>query len=238
MYHNGYLILTFQAESTIDSVTIQQCCDGNYESTDFTIYTLDSDGATWISQGEYVEDPPKNNFDIHFAAPVTTTAVKVVVGSGGSISGSDNWYRVTEVSVWGCDASAATTECLPFECTCANGVAKTGADCTTHGASMCESCSAGYTMNTGGTACEGFACIGVCMYGCMHPSMHCTAPLTVCQHAVANACTCTNGVAKTGADCTTDGASMCASCSAGYTINEAATGCTGLDVFIPPSTAP
>ena len=42
---------------------------------------------------------------------------------------------------------------------------------------------------------------------------------------VANTCTCENGVATTGADCTTDAASMCASCDDGFTINGDDTAC-------------
>ena len=52
-----------------------------------------------------------------------------------------------------------------YTCTCVNGVATTGADCTTNGASICASCSAGYTMNEAGTACGGLDFIF---------SMHCT----------------------------------------------------------------
>ena len=55
----------------------------------------------------------------------------------------------------------------------------------------------------------------------------------VCHQPPANTCTCANGVAKTGSDCTTDGASMCASCAQGYTKNAAGTACEGLDVCIP-----
>merc|ERR1712072_392104 len=67
-----------------------------------------------------------------------------------------------------CSAEDAADTCEANTCTCANGVAKTGAECTTDGASMCASCSTGYTINDAATACT------------------------------ANTCTCANGVAKTG----------------------------------------
>merc|ERR1712013_569108 len=84
-------------------------------------------------------------------------------------------------------------------CTCENGVATTGADCTTDAASMCASCLDGYTINDDATAC-----------------------------ASTNTCTCENGVEMTGADCTTDAASMCASCDDGFTINGDDTACAVL----------
>ena len=40
-------------------------------------------------------------------------------------------------------------------CSCPNGSAKTGADCTTQGAVMCESCEDGFAINTGKTKCSG-----------------------------------------------------------------------------------
>ena len=38
-------------------------------------------------------------------------------------------------------------QCLQNNCTCANGVALRGENCTHHGASMCQSCDPGYTRN-------------------------------------------------------------------------------------------
>ena len=40
-------------------------------------------------------------------------------------------------------------------CKCDDGTAKTGADCTTHDASMCARCDEGFTTNAGNTACLG-----------------------------------------------------------------------------------
>ncbi len=43
----------------------------------------------------------------------------------------------------------------------------------------------------------------------------------------ANVCKCDNGSPKSGAHCTTNGAAMCQSCKAGWTINGAETACLG-----------
>ncbi len=57
-------------------------------------------------------------------------------------------------------------------------------------------------------------------------------PRTPCgNNPIANQCKCVNGVAKTGAACTINGASMCSSCSKGYTKNVAGTACTGTNRY-------
>ena len=55
---------------------------------------------------------------------------------------------------------------LEKTCTCANGVGKTGADCSAEGAAECASCSEDYEMNEAGTACEGSAPEWI--YACLH----------------------------------------------------------------------
>jgi len=80
-------------------------------------------------------------------------------------------------------------------CSCANGSPKTGAGCTKHGAAMCATCKAGFTISTDKTKCS------------------------------ANTCSCANGSPKTGAACTKNGAAMCASCKAGYAISTDKTKC-------------
>ena len=48
----------------------------------------------------------------------------------------------------------------------------------------------------------------------------------------ANTCTCTNGVAVTGADlCVTDQASICESCNVGHHKNSDGTACDGNNIF-------
>ena len=44
----------------------------------------------------------------------------------------------------------------------------------------------------------------------------------------ANKCSCLNGLPKTGAACTKDGALMCSTCKAGFTINAVQTKCLGV----------
>merc|ERR1711907_642377 len=87
--------------------------------------------------------------------------------------------------------SAATTN----TCNCANGTPKTGAACTANGASMCESCASGFSLNAQQTGCA------------------------------LNSCNCANGTPKTGAACTANGASMCESCNPGFTIDGQQTAC-------------
>ena len=61
------------------------------------------------------------------------------------------------------------------------------------------------------------------------------------QQRVENVCTCPNGVGTFADACPSDGASMCASCSAGFTMNAAATACEGrafMDVYVHADSAP
>jgi hypothetical protein len=68
-------------------------------------------------------------------------------------------------------------------CTCANGVAKTGTDCTggIGAGEKCSSCNSGYYETSYGT----------------------------CEEKI---CTCNNGIPKTGSDCPTNGQAKCAKC--------------------------
>ncbi len=49
--------------------------------------------------------------------------------------------------------------CTQNNCTCANGTALSGENCTTHGAPMCESCNAGYSLNDADNLNQATACI-------------------------------------------------------------------------------
>ena len=105
--------------------------------------------------------------------------------------------------------------CTQNECVCDNGVAATGAACTTHGAHICSSCSSDH-YKTGNT-CTGCT---TCATGKRQTTACTSASNRVCTQ---NDCSCDNGVAATGAACTTDGANICSSCDSGYSGNDCAT---------------
>ena len=107
-------------------------------------------------------------------------------------------------------------------CTCENGVAQLGVHCPVNGAAKCASCNSGWTINH-----ESTKCIRTCLHSRMKRQQcnnGAVAPLN-CLFVV-NTCTCTNGVAQIGVHCPTHGAAKCASCNAGFTINQVRTECT------------
>ena len=119
-------------------------------------------------------------------------------------------------------------------CTCSNGVAETGVGCPVKGEAKCESCNAGWAINSAKTE-----CIRTCEYCRIHESrqklsapvihleFHVVANACPCVRSLfaANTCTCKNGVAQTGADCSVNGAANCAFCMTGWTINHNKTEC-------------
>ena len=119
-------------------------------------------------------------------------------------------------------------------CTCDNGVGQTGAGCPVEGTAKCASCNAGFTLNDRR---------GECIRTCARvPICTCTSkPIIILKHDLAssvllqctylhrllgNVCACDNGVAQSGAECPVNGATKCASCNAGWTINDGRTECT------------
>ena len=103
-------------------------------------------------------------------------------------------------------------------CTCENGVAQTGVHCPTNGVAKCASCNPGWTINH-----EKTKCIRTYPCSCVELQQQRSAPL-ICLCAV-NTCTCKNGLAQTGEHCPANGAAKCASCNAGFHMNEAKTEC-------------
>ena len=45
--------------------------------------------------------------------------------------------------------SSCLSQCIPNECTCANGIAATGTECPTHGDAKCTSCDDEYRLHSG-----------------------------------------------------------------------------------------
>ena len=86
-------------------------------------------------------------------------------------------------------------DCVANICICPLGTARTGTDCTTHGATLCETCTSPGMRTDAGTAWQ------------------CTQ----------NICGCTNGVGVTGEECTLEGANYCASCTGNYHLDTHAT---------------
>ena len=105
-------------------------------------------------------------------------------------------------------------------CACKNGVGATGTDCPVNGAVKCASCNHGFTVNHARTE-----CIGMCP-GTHEPQQnHANMLKSIGCYLVANVCTCENGVAQLGVDCTVNGAAKCSSCNSGWTINHDSTKC-------------
>lgn len=64
------------------------------------------------------------------------------------------------------------------------------------------------------------------LWNCQFPCVHSSTTASTAPHRTpVNKCKCPNGVAKTGPDCTTNGALMCSSCSTGYALNAEASAC-------------
>ena len=122
----------------------------------------------------------------------------------------------------GCVLAHFCFDAVAKSCTCTNGIAQTGADCSVNGGAKCESCHTGWTINHASTA-----CIRTCEFCCctrkpilvMRTFMHCDS--------AANVCTCHNGVGQTGAACPVSGAAKCSSCNSGWTLNDDKTECIG-----------
>ena len=51
--------------------------------------------------------------------------------------------------------SADNAQCDPNICSCENGAPVTGAECTTHGSNICESCNTGFQLDAGTSSCIG-----------------------------------------------------------------------------------
>ena len=107
-------------------------------------------------------------------------------------------------------------------CTCANGVARSGAGCTKNGDAKCAFCKTGWTLDHSGTQ-----CISTCEHYDVHG--HNVTALIVCfivlfDFAV-NACTCKNGFGQFGPGCPSNGAAKCASCNPGWTVSHDQTCC-------------
>lgn len=98
-------------------------------------------------------------------------------------------------------------------CSCANGgTAATGDACTTDNANICTACTGDFYLD--GSSCDAWA--SDCVVGQTETQTPSNTQDRVCA---ANTCTCVNGNAATGFDCTTNNADICASCDAGYTQN-------------------
>ena len=65
-----------------------------------------------------------------------------------------------------------------------------------------------------------------CLVATCNPGWHVSGDNAAC---VANTCSCNFGVASSGAKCATDGANMCDSCTAGYTLSQDDTACDGME---------
>ena len=150
-----------------------------------------------------------------FAACANTVVVAVTTPTGWSKTSSGAVVKFTK------DSESTTS----FTCTCENGVAATGSDCTSNSV-QCSSCNDGFQ----GATCVASACTcenGDAATGSACPSQgtakcaSCNAGFKLATDAcVATTCTCSNGVAAAGAACPTDGA-KCASCSTGFSLSGA-----------------
>ena len=106
-------------------------------------------------------------------------------------------------------------------CKCDNGAAQIGADCPVNGDAKCTFCNNGWTINHARTA-----CIRKSVLPCERETVRASAHLTlVCVDRTANICKCENGVPAAGAGCPVDGATKCAFCNTGWTINYERTKC-------------
>ena len=121
--------------------------------------------------------------------------------------------------------------CVINVCQCTNGVADT--ECSTHGATECSSCDAGYH----GDQCDLNQCNcanGVDATGDSCPT-HGSIKCVSCDvgfdgdQCDANECTCTGGTAASGEQCTTHDEEKCVSCGLGYgALGSVCEECTGL----------
>ena len=113
-----------------------------------------------------------------------------------------------------CGACSDASTCTEVRCDVsnvdANGDAADGCEvvCPAITAGICTACSSAL-------ACTALRCDGGHLDADGDPATGCEA------------CTCTNGVPKTGAACASAGAAMCESCSAGWAINGAESACVG-----------
>jgi hypothetical protein len=100
------------------------------------------------------------------------------------------------------DYTLSDKKCVPVAgkkpCTCTNGTAATGAECTSDNGHICKTCNAKYKMDTSSKRCVTDT-----------PSPPPTA-------GGGKTCTCSNGTAATGTDCTPPGTEICSDCNDGY----------------------
>jgi len=98
--------------------------------------------------------------------------------------------------------------CTQNNCSCTNGSAATGINCTTHNANICSSCANGYyKTNQTCTECT------VCGKGTSTTTNCSSTSNRICTQ---NQCLCANGTAATGINCTTHDANICLSCADGF----------------------
>ena len=143
--------------------------------------------------------------------------LKVYDADGNCVTLDDAWY-----------VSQAT-------CSCTNGVAATGAACTSDGA-KCVSCDTGWTLSS--DACVENTC--TCTNGNGATGANCTSDGAKCASCdtgwtlssdacVENTCTCNNGNRATGADCDVNNLEKCVSCGNGYTLTSDEDCCVDID---------
>jgi len=135
---------------------------------------------------------------------------------------SSEYYKTVDTCTGCTTCSTGTRETTPCTseynractqniCLCTNGVKAEGTSCTNHNANICLSCSSGFYKNSDVcTACT------TCGTGTRETTACTSESNRVCTQ---NVCSCANGVAATGTECTTHDAIVCSSCDSGYTKN-------------------
>ena len=85
--------------------------------------------------------------------------------------------------------------CTQNNCTCSHGVAQRGENCTTHGASMCESCDSGYSLNDKVNLNQATACLpDACAFDPLIDNLDPVSSL--CEDTPGNNATCLFGCAS------------------------------------------
>ena len=130
-------------------------------------------------------------------------------------------------------STGGTSQCQTKQCSCSNGVGKSGVQCSTHGAQQCKSCNAGFGFD--GSNCV--KCTGnkQSTGGTLNACARCSdgqRPNADNSACIANVCQCTTAGASsaahaaTGASCATHGMDKCKSCPPGYKlVNHQCTKC-------------
>jgi len=104
--------------------------------------------------------------------------------------------------------SPSTTEdrvCSDNECSCSNGVAATGAECTSNNANICSACTGDFYLS--GSSCAAWA--PACSVGQHQTQSPSNTEDRVCSD---NDCSCSGGDVATGDACTSNNANMCTAC--------------------------